>query len=139
MIWQFMKWNAANSTVASCLFISIKLSRPCHYGMYGHGGSPPLILNFSMKCGWVVSFMPWLLYSWGKRPCTNWTEGWVGPTANMDALEHRKIYLLIWYKSGFWYWYFGRSYMWYLDKYGINFSLSSSSCINHSSEQHERK
>jgi hypothetical protein len=39
----------------------------------------------------------------------------------------------------FLYRYFGRGCMWYLDKCGINFSVSSSSCINHTSEQHEQK
>jgi hypothetical protein len=36
--------------------------------MWGSWGIAPLSLNLVTRWRWVVSFMPWPLYSWGKCP-----------------------------------------------------------------------
>jgi hypothetical protein len=35
----------------------------------------------------VVSFTPWQLYLWGKKPHTHLVGSWVGPRADSDILE----------------------------------------------------
>jgi len=40
----------------------------CHEGIQGNGGIAALILNLGAWFSWVVSFMPWLLWTPRKRP-----------------------------------------------------------------------
>jgi len=37
----------------------------------------------------VVSFRPRPLCPWERTPDTHWIEGWVGPRADMDAVQKR--------------------------------------------------
>ena len=57
-------------------------------GHKGLGGSLDVELysffNISTRWGWVVSAVPWLLYSW-ERPGTHCIGGWVGPRAGLDG------------------------------------------------------
>jgi len=58
---------------------------------WGSGGITLRLLDLSTRWRWVVSFMPQPLYPWGKSPDTQWTGGWVGPRAGLDAVVKRRI------------------------------------------------
>jgi hypothetical protein len=47
----------------------------------------------------VVNFTPWLFYPQRKDPSTHYIEDWVGPKANLDVLNKRKILPLLGFKS----------------------------------------
>jgi hypothetical protein len=40
----------------------------CNEDIYGSEGIAPYILNLGIRWRLVVSFIPWLLYPWGKSP-----------------------------------------------------------------------
>lgn len=48
----------------------------CYKAMCGSGSKTPLILNLSTRQSWVLSFMHWPLYLWGKNPWS-WCK-WFG-------------------------------------------------------------
>jgi hypothetical protein len=53
------------------LFLKLSLCLTKHHAMKaysGSGGTAPHILDLGTRWRWVVSFMPWLLYSQGKCP-----------------------------------------------------------------------
>lgn len=51
--------------------------------MYGSAGGVPRMLVLGPVWRWVVNFTTWTLYAPWKRPCADWTGGW---------LEKRKIF-----------------------------------------------
>jgi hypothetical protein len=57
----------------------------------GEWRSNPTILDFSTRCRLIVSFIPR-----GNSSDTNWIGGWLGPTANLDAVVLRKISCSYW-------------------------------------------
>jgi hypothetical protein len=55
------------------------------------------ILNLGTRWGWVVSFMPQPLYTWGRVPSTHWIAGWVGPCRESNpshSTPSRPLYLI---------------------------------------------
>jgi hypothetical protein len=54
------------------------------------GGDAARILNLGSRWRWLASFTPRPLCLRGKSLSTNWTGGWVGPRAGLDALVRRK-------------------------------------------------
>jgi len=57
---------------------------------WGSGGVALLILNLDIRCRWVDSFKPRLLYHRIRAPVTPWTGGWVGPKAGLNAMVKKK-------------------------------------------------
>jgi hypothetical protein len=45
------------------------------------------ILDIGTRWGWVVNFTPRPLYLRGKTVGTHWIGGWVGPRADLEAVE----------------------------------------------------
>ena len=61
----------------------------CHEGIWGSRGVA-LVLNLGTLCGWVVSFMPWLLYLQRKRLIT------LLNIINQDD-KHSLFWILLWF------------------------------------------
>jgi len=57
-------------TVMVCVPGIIKTAKSLHmqWGQWGRGGVAPLVLNFGIRCGWVVRLMPPPLYPRRKSP-----------------------------------------------------------------------
>jgi hypothetical protein len=49
------------------------------------------VLDLGIRWGLVVSFTPLPLYPGKIAPCTDWIRGWVVSSADLDAVEQRKL------------------------------------------------
>jgi len=50
------------------------------------------IFDLSTRWRWVVSFTPWLLYTWGKDPQYSMDRRLGGPRTVLDAVVKRTCY-----------------------------------------------
>jgi len=64
---------------------------PHHEDVQWNVGITSRILNVGIRWRWVVSFTPRPLYPAGRTPGTHRIQGWVGPSAGLDAVAKRKI------------------------------------------------
>jgi hypothetical protein len=72
--------------------IKLSLCLTIHNAMkmyWESGGIAPHTHSLSTRWG-LVTFMPWLLYPWGKIPGTHSIGGWVGPRAGLDTVAKIK-------------------------------------------------
>jgi hypothetical protein len=61
-------------------------------GAWRSGGGAPLILNIGNRWGvWLASRLGRLTVE-ERRPGTNWTGGWVGPSSGQDELQSVELF-----------------------------------------------
>jgi hypothetical protein len=60
-----------------------------------YGGTAPCILMLGTRWCWMVSFTPWVLYSWGKQPCYHYVVGGMGSRVGLVAVVTRKIFPIV--------------------------------------------
>lgn len=72
-------------SLISCTYCNQAL----HHKDVWEGGD--MVATHSQLQHYMVSFRPWLFYPKGKNPGTHWTEGWVGPRADLNAVTKIKI------------------------------------------------
>jgi hypothetical protein len=53
-----------------------------------------IIFSSALDDEWSAS-QPGLFNSWEIAPGTHWIEGWVGPSAGLDTMEKRLIFILL--------------------------------------------
>jgi hypothetical protein len=79
-------WEAGLLVVKKKLSLCLINQAPCHEDIWRSGDTAPPFLTSALDGGeWPVSCPSHF------TPRTNWTGGWVGPRASLNALKKRKV------------------------------------------------